>query len=117
MLSFFTVVIVASDSALLRSLAFALEVDGYRVETHQTWQSAQVSLSRALCVIVDGEICRKDAEARQALLKPGNRMILLDDGTLPPLQHADAWVLTKPLAGSDIMAVVDGFRMSGQPAR
>jgi len=108
----FTIVAIASDAALLRSLAFALGVDGYRVEACDSWAAARDLTSAALCVIIDADICRKDADARRSLLDPANRMVLLADGMSPAVDHGNARVLTKPLAGSDILETVDLFRLS-----
>jgi hypothetical protein len=101
---------VAFDAALLRSLAFALAVDGYSVETYQDWQAARRNVSEALCVIVDIDICRKDEEARRSLRDAGKNMILLADGMFPLIDHTDARVLTKPLIGLDILATVSKIR-------
>lgn len=105
-----TIVAIASDPALLRSLAFALGVEGFDVETYDSWQAAQLSASRALCTIIDAEICRRDPRARQSLLDPANKFVLLADGMWPCLDHANIHVLTKPLRGTDVLETVNAFR-------
>jgi len=101
-----TILVVASDHGLRRSLAFALEVEGFEVVACDSWQQATLSAGSALGMIVDSEIFRLDAAARQSLLDPEHKIILLADGMLPPLAHADAKVLTKPFEGSELMAAV-----------
>lgn len=101
-----TIIVVASDHGLRRSLAFALEVEGFEVVACETWQQATQHAKSALGLIVDSEIFRLDASARQSLLDPEHKIILLADGMLPALVHANAKVLTKPCEGSDLMVAV-----------
>lgn len=104
-----SIVVIAYDSGLLRSLAFALEVEGFRTETFDGWSEAEAATAQALCTIVDAEVCRKDQNARQALLEPRRRTILLSDGLPPQIEHAGSRVLMKPFQGMDLIAAVHSF--------
>ncbi|RVG75536.1 transcriptional regulator, partial [Sinorhizobium meliloti] len=48
-----TIIVVAADQGLRRSVAFALEVEGYSTESYDTVQKAEASCREALCAIVD----------------------------------------------------------------
>lgn len=105
-----TIVAVAMDDALLRSLAFALGVEGFRVQPYNTWQAARAMMATSICVIVDVDICRDDADARRSLLDPESRIVLLSDGLAPPALSSSVCVIPKPLDGQDILVGVDQFR-------
>jgi hypothetical protein len=105
-----TIVAIAMDDALLRSLAFALGVEGYSVQPYNTWQAARAMMATAICVIVDIDICRDDADARRSLLDPESRIVLLSDGMPPPALSPSVCVIPKPLDGLDILVGVDQFR-------
>ncbi|HTO30575.1 MAG TPA: transcriptional regulator [Pararhizobium sp.] len=104
-----SIVAIANDDALLRSLAFALGVEGYAVQSCGSWQAARELIPLSACVIVDVDICRKDADARDALLKPENRIVLLTDGMPQPNVAATIRLIPKPLDGSDIVEGVRHF--------
>lgn len=105
-----TIVAIATDDALLRSLAFALGVEGYSVQLYNTWQAALAMMKSSICVIVDVDICRDDADARRCLLDPESRIVLLSDGMPPPAISPNVCVIPKPLDGLDILMGVDHFR-------
>lgn len=105
-----TIVAIATDDALLHSLAFALGVEGYSTRSFNTWPAARALMATAVCVIVDVDICRNDADARRALMDVESRIVLLSDGMSQPEVSPDVRVVTKPLDGADILAAVDHFR-------
>ena len=105
-----TIVAIATDDALLRSLTFALGVEGYAVRAYGSWQTARELMDSSLCVIVDVDICRKDADARRSLLDPANRIVLLTDGMPSPNVSANTRLISKPLEGADIVEGVSHFR-------
>ena len=105
-----TIVAIANDDALLRSLAFALGVEGYVVRLYGAWQTARELMETSLCVIVDVDICREDADARRALLDPASRIVLLTDGMPSPNVSARTRLISKPLEGADIVESVSHFR-------
>jgi hypothetical protein len=90
-------------------MAFALEVEGYRVESHDSWKKARASITPTFCTVADVSIFRKDAQARKALLEPGARMVVLSDGLFPPPPHIDAQVLTKPLETVDLLRAISAL--------
>ena len=75
------IVAIARDTALLRSLAFALEAHGYHVKTFPSWKSAKASMGEALCVIVDGGLPPDDRRAWHESLHAGNNVVLLQGET------------------------------------
>lgn len=105
------IVAIATDDALLRSLAFALGVEGYKVKPFDSWQSALDQMETSICVIVDVDICRKDADARKSLLDPESRIVLLTDGMPAPTLSRNVQVISKPLEGADILDGVNHFRL------
>lgn len=104
-----TIVAIATDDALLRSLAFALGVEGYSVQPYNTWQAACAMMATSICVIVDVDICRDDPDARQSLLDPESRIVLLSDGMPSPALSPSVYVIAKPLDGLDILEGIDQF--------
>jgi hypothetical protein len=104
-----TVVIIALDVALQRSLEFALRADGYLVKTFASWKAAETSVPISLCVIIDQDVFQVDIAARKGLLDPSNRIVLLAEH-LSSWDLTNAQVLTKPLTGSDVLATVAQFR-------
>jgi hypothetical protein len=102
------IVLIVPDGVLSRSLAFALEADGYHVCAFGSWQSASEKLPTALCVITDQEAFRNGKEARPDFDAYAARMILLteDAAVAAPAQMQ---VLVKPLNGADVLSAVDKF--------
>ena len=67
-----TIIVVAADQGLRRSVAFALEVEGYSTESYDTVQKAEASSGEALCKILDDEILKSET--------PRNCLRILDAG-------------------------------------
>lgn len=85
-----TIIVVAADPGLRRSVAFALEVEGYSTESYDTVQKADASCREALCAIVDDDILRSEPQAAaQFLSNRGGRAILLVDGLSALQQRVD----------------------------
>ena len=105
-----TIVTVARDPALLRSLSFALEAHGYQVKAFQSWKSARESVRDAACVILDGSIPLSDRDACLGILPRGVGIVLLaeDKAALP--QYQGLQVLQKPLSGLDLLGAVESLR-------
>ncbi|WP_167693528.1 transcriptional regulator [Sinorhizobium meliloti] len=102
------IVVVAADQGLRRSVAFALEVEGYSTESYDTVQKAEASCREALCAIVDDDILRSEPQA--AAQFPGNRggrAILLVDGLSALQQRVDNTTLIKPFTGADLLGVIN----------
>nr|WP_280663769.1 transcriptional regulator [Sinorhizobium garamanticum] len=104
-----SIVVVAADHGLRRSVAFALEVEGYSTESYDTVQKAEDSSREALCTILDDEILRSEPQAAaQFLKKLGARAILLVDGLSAHQAPVDN-VLTKPFTGPDLLGVINSL--------
>ncbi|NTA84523.1 hypothetical protein G6L13_29100 [Agrobacterium tumefaciens] len=102
-----TIVAIAKDSALLRSLAFALEAHGYQVKPFHSWQSAKSSTVGAFCVVLDSNLPATDKVEWLADREPGVGTILLAEDDLD-LGGRDPGVivLNKPLAGPDVLGAL-----------
>ena len=102
-----TIVAIAKDPALLRSLAFALEAHGYLVKPFRNWKSAKDSARGAFCVVLDSNLPDSDKVAWLADREPGVGTVLLAEGDLE-LNGRDPGVivLNKPLAGPDVLTAL-----------
>jgi hypothetical protein len=89
-------------------LTFALEVEGYRVEAHESWGKGSVTISPTLCMIIDDQALRSSNDARRHLLQTGQAVILLTDGMSPPIEGELGPVLSlaKPFNGADLLGLV-----------
>ncbi|MDE1158238.1 MAG: transcriptional regulator [Neorhizobium sp.] len=103
------IVVYVPDEALRLSLAFALEVEGYRVEAHAAWNASASFASGLLCRIIDEQVLRADAGARDYMRGADGAVILLSDGLTVPPQADRANVLAKPFEGSDLVRMVRSF--------
>jgi FixJ family two-component response regulator len=103
-----SIVVVAADQGLRRSVAFALEVEGYPTESYDTVQKAEASSREALCTILDDEMLKSEPLAATQLLKDiGRRAILLVDGLSALQPRADYAILTKPFTGADLLGMIN----------
>jgi DNA-binding response OmpR family regulator len=101
------IVAIAKDSALLRSLAFALEAHGYLVKPFHTWKSAKDSARGAFCVVLDGNLPDADKVAWLADREPGVGTLLLAEDDLELVgRDPGVIVLNKPLAGPDLLTAL-----------
>jgi hypothetical protein len=104
------IVAIARDPALLRSLAFALEAHGHKVETFRTWSSARDRASLAFCVILDGGETEMERKACLDSLPPATGIILLaDDDTAHP-ERGGVLILHKPLTGLDVVTALAALK-------
>ncbi len=105
-----SIVVVAADQGLRRSVAFALEVEGYSTESYGTVQNAEASSKGALCTILDDEILRSEPQvATQFLKNLGARGILLVDGLSALQPHVGNAILTKPFTGPDLLRAINSL--------
>lgn len=107
------IVVIVPDPALSRSLAFALEADGYRVAAFDDFTSAKGALPSALCIVADQSVFHDEAEAASALSGLTARTVLISEHMAKPLAE-NMPVLTKPLSGADVLSAVGKF-LPGQP--
>lgn len=103
-----TIIVVAPDPGLRRSLEFALEVEGFAVESHEQLSTIEASpeANVASCIIVDESAIRLSAAARQSLARFAGRVILLVEGVDPTDGTEGFAVLTKPVEGNDLIDLV-----------
>jgi hypothetical protein len=102
-----TIVAIAKDSALLRSLAFALEAHGYRVKPFRSWSLAKDSARGAFCVVLDNNLPADDKVAWLADREPGVGTVLLAEDDLELAgRDPSVIVLNKPLAGPDVLTAL-----------
>lgn len=104
------IVAIARDSALLRSLAFALQAHGYKVAPFGSWKAARDSTMGAICVILDGRLPAADREACLEVLGGGVGVVLLADDDTRYTERSGLQVLHKPLSGPDVLAAVTALR-------
>lgn len=112
------ILVVASDPSFRRSLKFALEADGFVVEAKASLAlpSVQGTSPAFACAVVDeGALGRRFGE-RNIVFGLGVPVVLLVDERrcLPALRGMT--ILTKPLAGSDLMEAVRLTALDGCPA-
>ena len=105
-LSLSKIVVIAADAGLRHSLTFALEVEGYQVEAHETWVDCRPSAGCCLCKIIDDQVIRNDSQALQQVDADSNVTILLVDGLSPVPPMGQARLLVKPFEGSDLVQLV-----------
>lgn len=102
------IVVIVPDQALNRSLAFALEADGYRVSSFSSLASASNALSESLCIIADENALPRAAAAANGLSGLEGRTLVLSEHAAAPRKDTMT-VLTKPLSGADVLAAVARF--------
>lgn len=101
------IVVIVPDQALNKSLAFALEADGYRVSSFSSVASAAKALPDALCIITDDGVLRAAVAPNDLSGFAGRTLVLREHGAVP--RHDAMTVLTKPLSGADVLAAVARF--------
>lgn len=101
------IVVIVPDQALNRSLAFALEADGYRVSSFASVASASKALPDALCIIADDGALKAAVAPNDLSRFAGRTLLLREHGAVP--RHDAMTVLTKPLSGADVLAAVARF--------
>lgn len=113
-----TIIVVAPDPGLRRSLEFALEVEGFAVESHASLSTVEASpeANAASCIIVDESAIRLGHAERQPLACFAGRVILLVEGVDPTAGPEGFAVLTKPVEGNDLIDMVQAFSARHLPA-
>ncbi|CDZ33172.1 Hypothetical protein NGAL_HAMBI1146_02470 [Neorhizobium galegae bv. officinalis] len=109
-----SIVVIAPDLGLRQSLTFALEVEGYRVEAHDSWCNGNIIASPTLCMIIDDQVLRSCTNARQHLHQWGQAVILLTDGMSPPIEDELGPILSlaKPFNGADLVSLVKSLALA-----
>ncbi|MFB9984005.1 transcriptional regulator [Mesorhizobium kowhaii] len=106
-----TILVVAPDPGLRRSLEFALEVEGFPVESHASLSTIEASseADAAACLIVDDSAIRLSPAGHQPLARFAGRVILLVEGGDTTAGTEGFAVLTKPVEGNDLIDLVRVF--------
>ncbi|RMI15004.1 transcriptional regulator [Sinorhizobium meliloti] len=105
-----TIIVVAADQGLRRSVAFALEVEGYSTESYDSVQKAEVSCREALCTILDDDVLRSEPQAATQFLRNlSGRAIVLVDGLSAVQPGAGSTTLAKPFTGADLFGVINSL--------
>lgn len=101
-----SLLVVAPEPDLRRSLAFLLQAEGYAVETDSHWPSV-CEVGHMMALVLDERGLRKDMPDDGRLSHFGNRIVLLVShiATMPHIPLAT--VLRKPLLET---ALVDSLR-------
>ncbi|WP_172729862.1 transcriptional regulator [Neorhizobium galegae] len=109
-----SIVVIAPDLGLRQSLTFALEVEGYRVEAHESWRKSAAIPGPTLCMIIDDQVLRSSSDILQRLLQSGQAVILLTDGMSPPVEGELGPVLSlaKPFDGADLLGLVKNLALT-----
>ena len=96
------VLIVAPDLGFRRSLEFALEAEGFTVDSHALVSAAVESpcAASAICSVVDEDALRDWAPEPLTFDRLAKPVILLVDRFLPIPEQAGITILMKPLLGS-----------------
>ncbi|MEX4010587.1 hypothetical protein [Neoaquamicrobium sediminum] len=104
--------VIAPDREFRRSLEFALEAEGFLIESHALLAGAEPSpiASEAVCAVVDEGALRIDPSGRQSLDRLIKPVILLADGFSAIEQDNGLTVLTKPLQGNVLIEVISRIR-------
>ncbi len=106
-----TILLVASESAFRRSLEFALEVEGFSVESHALLSEAEQSPAAvvALCAVIDEGVLRSRAGPPRSLDRIIRPIILLANELSATVARKGLTVLTKPLRGNDLVDALHGL--------
>jgi DNA-binding response OmpR family regulator len=104
------IVAIAQDSALLRSLAFALQAHGYKVEQFLSWKAATNAAGRARNLVIDGRMPAADLQACLSLAGKGQDVVLLAEDDVHYIEREGLHVLHKPLSGADVIAALAALR-------
>ncbi|CDN54494.1 Transcriptional regulator protein FixT [Neorhizobium galegae bv. officinalis bv. officinalis str. HAMBI 1141] len=109
-----TIIVIAPDLGLRQSLTFALEVEGYHVEAHESWRKGTITAGQTLCMIIDDQVLRASSDALQRLLQSGEAVILLTDGMSPSIEDELGPIqsLTKPFNGADLLGLVKDLALT-----
>ena len=110
------VLIAAPGSELRRSIAFALEADGFTAEAHASLAAAMAlpAATTSICLIVDENALDGQGNRAATLKRLGIPVILLADRIRKIPRVAGMKVLTKPLLGPTLVDTVRA--LAGDPA-
>ncbi|CCM70484.1 hypothetical protein BN406_04202 (plasmid) [Sinorhizobium meliloti Rm41] len=103
-----TIIVVAADHGLRRSVVFALEVEGYAAQSYDTLRAAEDASRLALCTILDDDILRSEPQAAAQFLS--NRGVGPYCWLMACRPFSNVWTTrhwTKPFTGADLLGVIN----------
>ena len=103
-----TVLVAAPGAELRRSIAFALEADGFTAEAHPSLAAALAlpEAASSICLIVDENALDGQGNRAATLKRLGIPVILLVDRIRKIPRVVGMKVLTKPLLGASLLETV-----------
>jgi DNA-binding response OmpR family regulator len=109
--------VIAADSALRRSLQFALEAENLTVDAHDGLESAKRSrlLDLATCAVVDEDVLDDRGAAMRALQRFAKPVILLVARPPACAGHDDIAILVKPLQWDALVGTVRAMQENVMP--
>lgn len=112
------VLVIAPNRGFRKSLEFALEAEGYVVDSQADLAGAVASPrnSSVRCVVVDEDAVPNWPIARNDLVRFPGPVILLVDRPCPPPQPDGVTILVKPLLGNALIKAVDQVIAKGSSA-
>ena len=102
-----TVLLLAPESDLRRSLTFMLSAEGFSVEAGVTWPHADNASMQA--VILDDSLLGKDFNGDDALRALGRRVLVLSGRSKAYSGLPAATVIHKPLLDHVVVNTIKGF--------
>ncbi|CAN7659489.1 transcriptional regulator [Rhizobium sp. LjRoot30] len=102
-----TITVVAPDTGLRRSLAFALEAEGFVVESFVDLVAAKASMQTADCAVVDARVLKTEEDVWLSLGKLRRKAILLTTGITSYADRGAAAELSTPFNGNELIELLD----------
>jgi len=103
-----TVLLLAPESDLRRSLTFMLSAEGFTVETGARWPHGREP-GQVQAVIIDDAIIDKDFRRDEALQALGSKVVVLNGRSKPYAGLPAATVIHKPLLDHVVLNTIKGF--------
>jgi hypothetical protein len=112
------VLVIAPNPGFRKSLEFALEAEGYVVDSqaHLAKAIASPLTSSIRCAVVDEDAVPDRLNGRSELARFPGPVILLVDRPWPPPEPAGVLILVKPLLGNALIKAVDQVIAKGSSA-
>lgn len=114
-----TILVVAPEGVLRRSIVFSLEVEGFVLEAHETLEGVVrcPSATGAVCAVIDESAMFATDDMHVALQRITVPVIVLTGGVPRPDLRTDARFLSKPLRGPDLVDMVLEIRAAQARSR
>jgi hypothetical protein len=111
-----TILVVAPGAELRRSIVFALEANGFKVESHPWLGSAAAAaeVSPAACLVIDENALVDQPSGARVLKEFARPVVLLVDRLRAIPRLARIKVLRKPMLGDQLIETVRGALAAGQ---